>query len=110
MRIFNWAKNFEEQPTCEDILKKVRMTEIQYWIFAIISILIAFGGVATFERAADGDMKELAWGIFFIVLGLVNLGVMKIWAHIRLVMYYMIWDRNHWVEAEIKKSEEADML
>ena len=109
MRFFNWAKNFEEQPTCEDILKKVRKTEIQYWIYVIISVLIAFGGLATIEQATEGDMKQIGWGIFLIVLGLVNVGVIKIWAHLRLVMYYMIWDRNHWIEAEIKKSEAADI-
>ncbi len=109
MRFFNWAKNFEEQPTCGDILKKVRKTEIYYWVFVVISVLIAFGGLGTIEQANEGDMKQIGWGIFLIVLGLVNVGVIKIWAHLRLVMYYMIWDRNHWIEAEIKKNEAADI-
>jgi hypothetical protein len=34
---------------------------------------------------------------------------MKIWANIKLTMYFIIWDRNNTIEAEIIKSELQDM-
>lgn len=94
MRFINWAESFKEQPTCDDILKRVRKTEITYWIFIIISVAIALGGFDVIGEAPDDNLKEVALGLAMIIIGIVNVAVMKLWAHIRLTMYFIIWDRK----------------
>ncbi len=54
-------------------------------------------------------MKQIGWGLFLIVFGLVNVAVVKLWAHTKILTYFMIWERRKWIEAEIKKSEAADI-
>ena len=109
MRFFNWANNFDKSLTYDEIKKRIHKTEIQYWILLLVSLFIAFGGLGTIEQAKEGDMKQIGWGIFLIVLGLVHVAVIKIWAHTKILTYYMIWERRKWVEEEIKKSEAADI-
>lgn len=109
MRFFNWAEAFKETPTCDDILARVRRTEITYWIFLVISVLIVIGGATAIREATEGDIKEHAWGLFVAIVGIVNVAVMKLWAHIRLTTYFIIWDRQNRIEAEIKKLESHDL-
>ena len=106
---FNWAKSFKEQPTCEDILKKVKKTEIKYWIFLIISVVIALWGINIITNASQNDIKQIAIGLVLTVAGLINIALMKLWAHIMLTMYFIIWDSKNRIEAEIRKSEAADL-
>lgn len=108
MRFFNWAQAFKETPTCDDILKKVRKVEIQYWIYLIISILIAITGINNMLNAPDNDFKEIAMGLFLAIAGVLQIALIKLWAHIKLTTYFIIWDRNNTIDAEIKKSELQD--
>ena len=109
MRFFNWAKIFEESPTCDDILKRVRKTEVIYWVYALIAVGITLAGITKITEAPDGDMKEIAFGLLIAIFGVVQIALMKLWAAIRLTMYFLIWDRNNTIEAEIKKSELQDL-
>ena len=109
MRFFNWAETFKETPTCDDILKKVRKTEILYWIYLLLSVFIAIGGANLIQNAPQDDLKQHAWGLFLAIVGIVNVAVIKLWAHIRLTMYFTIWDRKNWIDAEIRKSEAEDI-
>ena len=109
MRLFNWAESFKEQPTCEDILKRVTKTEIMYWIFLSLSVVITLWGLGIVINAPENDLKQHTIGLFLALAGLINIAVMKLWAHIRLTMYFIIWDRKNRIEAEILKSEAADL-
>ena len=109
MRFFNWAESFKEQPTCEDILKKVRKTEILYWVFILLSVFIAIAGANLIVNAPESNLKQHAWGLFLAIVGIVNIAVIKLWAQIRLTMYFTIWDSKNLIEAEIRKSEAADI-
>lgn len=109
MRFFNWAKGFEEQPTCEDILKKVKKTEITYWVYMAIFVVIAIYGITTFQNAPADDLKQHVAGSFWGLFAMINIAVMKIWAHIRLTTYYIIWDSQNRIEKELRKSEAMDL-
>ena len=109
MRYFNWAKNFEETPTCDDVLKGVRKTEKTYWIYAVICVLVVLHGISTMAEAAEDDIKEIAMGLFIAIAGFIYIAIIKLWVNIKLTMYFIIWDRNNTLEAEIKKSELQDM-
>ena len=109
MRLFNWAESFKEQPTCGDILKKVRKAEIKYWIFLVLSVAIAIWGLNIVITAPENDMKRHTIGLILTIAGLINIALMKLWAHIILTTYYLIWDSKNRIEAEIRKSEAADL-
>ncbi|MHC5061675.1 MAG: hypothetical protein ACYTFK_11405 [Planctomycetota bacterium] len=109
MRIFNWAERFKEQPTCDDVLKKVRKTETVYWIYVVIFILVGLHGLNTMLQAPEGNLKEHVMGLFLALFGLIQITLMKIWAHIRLAMLYQIWDSQNRLENEIRKSQAADL-
>lgn len=109
MRVFDWAANFKKTLTCDDIPKRVRKIEIQYWIYLIISGFIAIKGIGLISQASDKDLKSVAIGLLLAIAGIVMVAIVKIWAYISLAMYFIIWDRNNTIEAEIKKSEFQDM-
>ncbi len=67
------------------------------------------GGGSIILDAPENDLKEHAWGLFLAILGIVNIAVIKLWAHIRLTMYFIIWDRNNRIEAEMNKLEAEDL-
>jgi len=109
MRLFNWAEKFKETPTCDDILKRVRKTEILYWICLVLSICIAIWGYNILNNAPENSLKQHAIGLLLATVGIVNVAVIKLWAHIMLTMYFIIWDRENRLKAEINKLEAQDL-
>ena len=59
MRLFNWVESFKEQPTCEDILKKIQKIEVLYWIFLSLSVLITIWGVLTMILVPATNLKAM---------------------------------------------------
>jgi len=109
MRLFNWAQSFKETPTCDDILKRVRKTEILYWVFLVLSISIAICGYNILNNAPEDNMKQHAIGLFMAIVGIVNVAVIKLWAHIIMTMYFIIWDSKNRIKGEINKLEAEDL-
>jgi len=109
MALFNWAERFKQTPTCDDILKRVRKTEILYWIFLVLSVCIAIWGYSILKNAPESDLKQHALGLFLAIVGIVNVAVIKLWAHIILTMYFIIWDSKNRIESEINKLEAEDL-
>ena len=109
MRFFNWAEIFEETPTCDHILKRVRKTEILYWIFLVLSVCLALWGYNIINNAPENSLKQHAIGLLLAIVGIINVAVIKLWAHIRLTMYFIIWDRENRIKAEINKLEAKDL-
>ncbi|MBN1972845.1 MAG: hypothetical protein JW787_04355 [Sedimentisphaerales bacterium] len=109
MILVNWAEAFEEPKSFEDIEKKVKYISVQYWIYLIIAVAIGWAGLRYIAKAPEGDMKKLAYGICMVVAGIVQVAIVKLWAHMKIITYFMIWERRKWIEDEIKKSEAADI-
>ena len=109
MRFFNWAERFKQTPTCDDILKRVRKTEILYWIFLVLSVCIAIWGYSILKNAPEDNLKQHAIGLLLAIVGIVNVAVIKLWAHIILTMYFIIWDSKNRIESEINKLEAEDL-
>ena len=109
MRFFNWAESFKEQPTCEDILKKIQKIEIIYWISLLLAVFISVLGLLIMLLTPANNLKALFLGLFLGTNGLIQIALMKIWVHIKLSMYRIIWDSNNRIEAEIRKSEAEDL-
>ena len=109
MILFNWAESFKEQPTCEDILKKVQKIEILYWIFLSLSVFIALWGILIMILVPANNLKALFLGLFLAIDGTIQITLIKMWAHIKLSMYRIIWDSKNRIEAEINKLEAEDL-
>ena len=109
MRLFNWARSFEETRTCDDIPKRVRKVEITYWVFIIFFVAILLQGLNTLTNAPEDNLKEHVEGLFWALFGLINIAIMKLWAYIKFTMYFIIWDSKNRVEAEINKLEAEDL-
>lgn len=107
MKWFNWAARFEEQKTCEDILGRVRKTEIIYWVYMVALIALTLGGLHSLMNSTG--TKEMLMGLFMALVGIINIALIKLWAHVRLVMYYIIWDSQNRLEAELNKSIASDL-
>lgn len=105
----NWAKHFEESPTCEDILKKVTKLEVRYWLWLIACIVIALFGVNLMLAAPSGNTKQLAFGLLLAIIGCIDIAVIKIWVHIKLSMYRTLWHQQNQLNAEMEKLEVEDL-
>lgn len=95
MRVFAWSKAFEEHTTYDNIPARVRNTEIAYWIGLAFSIGLALVGVITMLSAPSDASKTMFLGLFLAIDAAIAWAVIKIWVHIRLAMYWVIWDAHH---------------
>ena len=109
MAQFNWAKEFEEQPTCEDILNKVRTIEMRYWIGIVCAIFMILAGIILIIAAADDSIKQHNYGVFLAIYGGIILAMSEICACVKLSALRVIWDSQNRLENEIRKSEAMDI-
>ena len=109
MGTFNWAEEFKNQPTCDDILIKVRKIERVYWMCIVISIFFILGGIALIVAAPAGDIKMHNFGVFLAIYGGIILAMTEICACVKLSTLRVIWDRQNRIENEIRKSEALDL-
>jgi predicted exporter len=109
MKLFNWAEAFEERRIYQDIPAKVRRTETGYWLFMPLTIVVTVAGLVFMMTSPSNDLKRMLLGLFVAVDGVVACALVKIWAHIRLAQYWIIWDSQNRLEAEINKSLAEDL-
>jgi hypothetical protein len=95
MTLSNWSKVFEERRTYQDIPTKVRNTEVGYWICLLVSVVLVFVGLAVMFAAPDGHLKQMLLGLFVAIDGAIAWAVIKIVVHVRLAMYWIIWDSQN---------------
>jgi hypothetical protein len=108
--LFNWADKFEklEELTCEDILKQVRKIESYYWAYLVIAVIFSAVGVSIIFQSSANNSKAL-FGLFLAVTGVIQIAWMKLSMQIKLSLLYTTWINNKKFEAEIRKSEAADL-
>jgi len=108
MKFFNWAEGFREQPIIEDIPASVTKVEITYWVWMGVSMIIFLLGLALLFGPSSNSTQKL-FGVFFALEGSIQIAILKLYVHIRLAMYRIMWDNQKRIEMEIKKSELQDM-
>ena len=109
LKFVNWAQAFKETPTCDDILKRVRTVEIYYWIFLVLSCIVAVWGIMIMILVPANNIKALLLGLFLAIDGSIQIALIKIWAHIKLSMFRIMWDSQNRLEAEMNKMEAKDL-
>ncbi len=91
-----WKDIFQEDTETIDIKSKVARLEQEYrkWD-RILTILIFIGfGLIVFSAASSSVLQNilLGSGIIVAVSALVNIGVLKIWVHIKLSTYQLLFE------------------
>ena len=109
---WNWAKAFEEHKTIDDIPEKVRQMESRYWIwfwFGLAQILV--GGPVFFISfwIQGGTDRFMLLGLLLLLGGGIDLALAKIWAHVRLSMFWILWDSQNRLKAEMDRMSAADL-
>lgn len=106
----NWADKFEklQELTCEDILKQVSKSESYYWAYLIIAVIFSAVGVSIIFQSSANNTKAL-FGLFLAVTGVIQIAWLKLSMQIKLSLLYTTWINNKRFEAEIRKSEAADL-
>ena len=110
MLTFNWADRFEKlkELTREDILKQVRKTEIVYWVYVVIFVILIIVGVFKIFQPSSNNSNAL-FGLLLAVTSVIQIALIKLSTQIKLSMLYTMWVNNIRFEAEIRKSEAADL-
>jgi len=109
MGTFNWAKSFEEQPTCKDILNRVRRIERIYWIMGPVSIILILAGIILIVTAPENNIKMHNYGVFLAIYGGIILAMNEICTCVKISALRVIWDSQNRIENEIRKSEALDL-
>ncbi|QDU33329.1 hypothetical protein KS4_13750 [Poriferisphaera corsica] len=107
MSRFNWADAIQKKKSI-DVMQGLKRTELYYWVGIVASVPFVVVGLAMMFVASDGDARQMIWGLFFAVMGFMEIMYMKLWAQVRIGMFMAVWDRQKWVEDEINKSESED--
>lgn len=89
------VKGFRGTKTYQDIPAKVRKTEAGYWVCLLISVVVALLGLAIMLNAPADSLKQMFLGLFIAVDGAIAWAVVKIVVHVRLAMYWIIWDSHN---------------
>ncbi len=92
MTLVGWSKAFEDHKTFGDIPARVRKVEIIYWIGILFSLGLTALGIVVMLSAPSGALKQMVLGLFLALDGAISWAVIKVWVHVRLAMYWVIWD------------------
>ena len=106
MRTFNWAEEFKEKSTVEDIPASVRKLERNYWICTTLWAISLFLGTACVFSSLT---KLELLGLLLALLSAIGMIGHEIIVKIRLSTYRIIWDSKNRIEMEIRKSEAQDL-
>ena len=66
--------------------------EIIYWSGILFSLGLTALGIVVILSAPSGALKQMVLGLFLAVDGAISWAVIKAWVHVRLGMYWIIWD------------------
>jgi hypothetical protein len=108
---FDFVKNFEKHKeglTNEEILEGVRETEKNYRKFRVIYLIMTLAGLISIVIGPDST-KPLLVGLLMGVGGLILMMHNVTAMQIRISNLYNNWVSNNRIEAEIRKSEAADL-
>ena len=84
MSLPGWSKQFENYQAIADVPERVRKTEIWYWCSLAAAVLIMMSGIIMMFTS------QPLFGLFLAVSGVVDIALVKLWAHIRLATYQII--------------------
>jgi hypothetical protein len=87
MSLVGWSRKFEHYQAVTDVPERVRKTEICYWCWLAVSILVLLAGIGMLARSGQSQV-----GLLLAVCGVVDIALIKLWAHIRLATYQIIME------------------
>lgn len=87
MALVGWSQKFESYQAITDVPARVQKLEIRYWCWLAFSIVLLLIGVGVMAACPQSP-----FGLFLAVGGVVDIALIKLWAHIRLATYQVIME------------------
>ena len=87
MSLMGWSRKFEAYQAVTDVPARVRKTEAWYWCSLAVGILLLLAGVGMMQQSPQALV-----GLFLAICGVVDIALVKVWAHIRLATYQIIME------------------
>lgn len=87
MSLIGWSRKFEQYQAITDVPARVRKTEIWYWCSLVVGLAILLAGIGMMAQSSQSQV-----GLFLAVCGVVDIALIKLWAHIRLATYQIIME------------------
>jgi len=85
MYVIGWSKKFEHYQAIADVPEQVRKVEKRYWLSLCFGVGVMVTGIGLMMQPQVSNL-----GLFFAIVGCVNIALIKVWAHIRLTFYQLI--------------------
>jgi hypothetical protein len=85
MKLTGWSRGFENYQAITDVPARVRKTETWYWCSFAVGVALLLAGLGLMTQSATAIA-----GLFLAVCGVVDIALVKLWAHIRLATYQII--------------------
>jgi hypothetical protein len=92
-----WSEKLIAKWRDRDVPSQIDELQLVYKKWIIVCALITGGGAAMMMTTPNP--RVIALGLFLAITGMVNVVLMKIWAHIKLSMLRVVW--------ELQKEREA---
>ena len=94
--MMRWKDLLQEDTQLIDIKGKVAELEKEYkkWDWILTTFIFIGFGLILFSAAGSRTLQNvlLGSGIIVAVTGLVNIGVLKIWMHIKLLTFQLLFE------------------
>ncbi len=87
MSLVGWSRKFEHYQPATDVPERVRKTEVCYWRWLAVGILVLLAGIGMLAKCGQSQV-----GLLLAVSGIVDIALIKLWAHIRLATYQIIME------------------
>lgn len=87
MSLIGWSRKFEQYQAITDVPAQVRKTEIWYWCSFTVGIALLLAGVGMMSKSSQSLV-----GLLLALCGVVDIAVIKLWAHIRMATYQIIME------------------
>ena len=107
----DWVEYIDKPASFENIKKSLRKIKIYFLVFFVVSLFIMFFGLVMI--LASNNIKIQLEGLLVAIIGFGSNCLMKIWTHIQLAKYKILWEMNKRfetnIEHELRRSEAQDL-
>ncbi len=85
-----WSEKLMAKWENRDIAGQIDEVQREFKKWIVICIAITGGGAGMMMTTSN--VRIVALGLFLAITGIVNVALMKVWAHIKLSMLRVVWE------------------
>jgi len=85
-----WSEKLMTKWQDRDVSSQIDVLQRVYRKWVIVCIIMTGGGAGM--MCTTDNSRIIAMGLFLAITGMVNVALMKTWAHIKLSMLRVVWE------------------